>query len=77
MSIFGTVPGLTVFSVACVVLLGGTFVGVATLLSESVSAQRVWKPLVISVVLMFALTTAIVLIATIVENQNMTRITGG
>lgn len=77
MPAFGAVPGLTVFSTACVVLLGACYLGVAAVISQSESARRIWKRLATVVVLMFALTTAVVLITTIVENQYTTRITGG
>jgi biotin transporter BioY len=77
MSAFGEVPGLTIFTLASVMLLGATYLGCAAFISFSGEAQRAWKKVVIPVLLMFILTTALALISAIAENQFVNRITGG
>jgi hypothetical protein len=77
MSAFGAVPGLTIFTLASVLLLGATYLGAAAYISFSGEAQRSWQRVVVPVLLMFTLTTALALISAIAENQFMTKITGG
>jgi hypothetical protein len=77
MSAFGAVPGMTIFTLALVMLLGGTYLVTAAFLSWSGGAARAWKVVVMPVMFMFAITVALALITAIVENQFHTRITGG
>ncbi|MHB1526884.1 MAG: hypothetical protein ACYDEA_01210 [Candidatus Dormibacteria bacterium] len=77
MSAFGSVPGLTILTMALVLLLGGTFLTTAVFVSFSSAAQRSWKVVVIPVAFMFVLTMGLALISAIAENQFATRITGG
>lgn len=77
MSAFGAVPGLTIFTLASVMLLGVAYLGCATFLSFSGEAQRSWPKLVIPVMLIFALVTSLALISAIAENQFVNRVTGG
>ncbi|HVC23287.1 MAG TPA: hypothetical protein VNH82_07685 [Candidatus Dormibacteraeota bacterium] len=76
MPVFGAVPGMTILTMALVLVLGATYLGAATFISHSGGAQRSWKFVVIPVVFMFLLTDTVALIAMIVENQFVTRITG-
>ncbi|MGC2190794.1 MAG: hypothetical protein WA751_00460 [Candidatus Dormiibacterota bacterium] len=77
MSIFGAVPGLTIFTMASVLVLGATYLGCATYISFSRSGQITWQKVAIPVLLMFSLTTAVALLSAIAENQFVNRITGG
>jgi hypothetical protein len=77
MSAFGAVPGLTIFTLASVMLLGATYLGCATFISFSGEAQRSWPKVVIPVMLVFTLTTCLALISAIAENQFVNRVTGG
>lgn len=76
MSVFGAVPGMTIFTMAAVILLGVTYLGTAALLSFSGEAQRAWRPVLAPIIFLFVLTTVAALISAIVENQFITRITG-
>jgi len=76
MSAFGAVPGLTIFTLASVMLLGATYLGAATYLSFAGDSARTWRAVVAPVVLMFALTVALALISCIAENQFISRISG-
>lgn len=77
MAAFGAVPGLTIFTLASVMILGACYLGCATFISFSVTAQRSWQKVLIPVFLIFSLTTALALISTIAENQFVTHVTGG
>jgi Na+/phosphate symporter len=77
MSAFGAVPGLTIFTLASVFMLGATFLGCATYISFSREGQASWRRVAIPVLFMFGLTTALALISAIAENQFVNRITGG
>lgn len=77
MSIFGAVPGLTIFTLASVFVLGATYLGCAAYISFSREGQLSWQRVAIPVFLMFALTTAFALISAIAENQFVNRVTGG
>ncbi|HVC23015.1 MAG TPA: hypothetical protein VNH82_06275 [Candidatus Dormibacteraeota bacterium] len=77
MSAFGAVPGLTIFTLASVMLLGAAYLGCAAFISFSGEAQRSWPKVVIPVMLIFTLTTCLALISTIAENQFVNRVTGG
>lgn len=76
MSAFGAVPGMTILTMASVILLGVAYLGTAALLSFSGEAQRAWRPVLVPVISLFAITTAFALISAILENQFITRITG-
>ncbi len=77
MSAFGSVPGLTIFTLALVLILGGGYLATAAYLSFSIAAHRTWKVAVLPVTGLFLLTTAVALISAIAENQFTTRVTGG
>ncbi|MGH7641235.1 MAG: hypothetical protein ACREOL_10080 [Candidatus Dormibacteria bacterium] len=77
MGAFGHVPGLTIVTLASVMLLGVTYLGCATIISWSREGQAIWKAVVFPVLFMFALTVALVLVTAIAENQFANRITGG
>ncbi|HVB13774.1 MAG TPA: hypothetical protein VNH38_03330 [Candidatus Dormibacteraeota bacterium] len=76
MGVFGAVPGMTIATMALVLMLGATYMGTVAFISHSGGAQRSWKFVVIPVIFMFFLTDAVALAAMIVENQYVTRITG-
>jgi hypothetical protein len=77
MSAFGAVPGLTIFTLASVIVFGATYLGAATWITHSGEAQRSWKYVAVPVVFMFGLTLAFALISAIAENQFVNRLTGG
>jgi hypothetical protein len=76
MSVFGSVPGMTILTMASVLLLGATFLGAAIYVTHSGEAQRAWKAVLLPVIFMFVLTDLFALSAAIVENHFVTRITG-
>ncbi|MFZ0168209.1 MAG: hypothetical protein WA695_03910 [Candidatus Dormiibacterota bacterium] len=76
MAVFGSVPGMTILTMASVLMLGATFLGAAVYITHSGEAQRAWKPVIVSVMIMFVLTDLFALSAAIVENQFVTRVTG-
>ncbi|HUY10452.1 MAG TPA: hypothetical protein VMW80_13595 [Candidatus Dormibacteraeota bacterium] len=76
MDVFGAVPGMTILTMALVLMLGATYLGTAAFISHSGGAQRSWKFVVIPVIFMFFLTDFVALTAMIVENQFVTRVTG-
>jgi hypothetical protein len=76
MPAFGAVPGMTILTMALVLMLGATYLGAAAFISHSGGAQRSWKFVVLPVVFMFFLTDTVALISMIVENHYVTRITG-
>ncbi|MGC1184374.1 MAG: hypothetical protein WBA31_04375 [Candidatus Dormiibacterota bacterium] len=77
MSAFGAVPGLTIMTLAAVMLLAGGYLGAATYVGFSTDGQHAWKRVAIPVVFLFALTVAFALISAIAENQFVNRVTGG
>ncbi|MGH7758452.1 MAG: hypothetical protein ACREN7_03985 [Candidatus Dormibacteria bacterium] len=77
MGAFGHVPGLTIFTLASVIVLGAAYLASATYLSFAVAAHRTWRVAVLPVLGIFVLTTCLALISAIAENQFVTRITGG
>jgi hypothetical protein len=76
MDVFGAVPGMTILTMALVLILGATYLGAATYISHSGDAQRSWKFVVLPVIFMFILTDCVALASMIVENQFVTRVTG-
>ncbi|MGH7610110.1 MAG: hypothetical protein ACREOD_09305 [Candidatus Dormibacteria bacterium] len=77
MGAFGNVPGLTIFTMASVIILGGAYLATATYLSFAVAAHRTWRVAVLPVIGIFLLTTCFALITSIAANQFITRVTGG
>ncbi|MGA8206868.1 MAG: hypothetical protein WB867_02390 [Candidatus Dormiibacterota bacterium] len=77
MSAFGAVPGLTIITLASVMVMGFAYLAAATYISWSDSGHRHWKVATLPVLGLFALTTCFALIAAIAENQFVTRVTGG
>ncbi|HEY6538434.1 MAG TPA: hypothetical protein VI138_05265 [Candidatus Dormibacteraeota bacterium] len=77
MAAFGAVPGLTIFTLAAVIILGGTYLGAAYYVSFAGAGQSVWKRAIVPVCLMFVLTTVLALLSAIAENQFVNRVTGG
>ncbi|MGH7665784.1 MAG: hypothetical protein ACREN1_00485 [Candidatus Dormibacteria bacterium] len=77
MSAFGAVPGLTIFTMGSVIVLGVVYLVAATYVCYAGDGRPTWKFAAIPVALVFALTTALALISTIAENQFVTHVTGG
>lgn len=77
MSAFGAVPGLTIATLAAVIVLAVGYLGAAAYVSFAGDGQTAWKRVVVPVVLLFMLTTAFALISAIAENQFVNRVTGG
>lgn len=76
MAVFGAIPGMTILTMALVLMLGATYLGAVIFLTHSGGAQRSWKFVVLPVIFMFFLTDFVALTAMIVENQFVTRVTG-
>jgi hypothetical protein len=77
MSAFGAVPGLTIITLASVMVLCFVYLAAATYICWADSGHRHWKVATLPVLGLFALTTCFALIAAIAENQFVTRVTGG
>jgi hypothetical protein len=77
MSAFGAVPGLTIFTLASVMVLAACYLGVATYICWADAGHRHWKVAALPVLGLFVLTTCFALISAIAENQFVTRVTGG
>jgi hypothetical protein len=77
MSAFGAVPGLTIVTLASVMVMGACYLGVATYVCWSDSGHHHWRAAALPVVGLFAITTCFALIAAIAENAFVTRVTGG
>ncbi|HVA21881.1 MAG TPA: hypothetical protein VNN74_07280 [Candidatus Micrarchaeia archaeon] len=76
MGIFGAVPGLTIFAIASVFCMAIAYVAGAALLSFGGTMQRA-RIAVLTVSILFTLTTVVALLAAIEEGGFATRVTGG
>ncbi|MGH7691279.1 MAG: hypothetical protein ACREOA_01025 [Candidatus Dormibacteria bacterium] len=77
MSAFGAVPGLTIFTLAAVMMLAVVYLVAATYVCYAGDGRPTWKFAAIPIALVFALTTVLALLSTIAENQFVTHVTGG